>query len=217
MAARAGATGRHAGWARPSSVPSWWRVVVSIATGSAQAFAHYGLGFVWSGTYSPSYSQYGAGLLIVGTVRDHRRRHHHRRARSGSARRSPCPNWCRARSPAPASTLIELLAAVPSIVVGLWALLVLSPLSPGTWSPSCTRCPCSALLFGGVAYGPSIILAAVVLAMMTLPTLVSLSRTALRAVPVADREAAMALGRHPLAGRPEGRLAGGSPGHRRGQ
>ena len=64
----------------------------------------------------------------------------------------------------------------------------------GTSNPSCTPCRCSAGLFGGPAYGPSILLAAVVLAIMTLPTLVSLSRTALRAVPVADREAAMALG-----------------------
>src|ERR1019366_2015534 len=60
----------------------------------------------------------------------------------------------------PLSTSIEFLAAVPSIVVGLWALLVLSP----------------------------------VLATMTLPTVVALSRTALGGVPIADREAAMALG-----------------------
>jgi phosphate transport system permease protein len=43
-------------------------VAASIATGSAQAFAHYGLRFVWSGTFSPSAGEYGAGLLIVGTV-----------------------------------------------------------------------------------------------------------------------------------------------------
>jgi phosphate transport system permease protein len=48
--------------------------------------------------------------------------------------------------------------------------------------------------FHGYAYGPSILLASVVLAVMTLPTVVALSRTALRGVSMADREAAMALG-----------------------
>ena len=59
---------------------------------------------------------------------------------------------------------------------------------------SCAPCLSWAWLFSGPAYGPSILLAAVVLAVMTLPTLVALSRTALRGVPVEDREAAMALG-----------------------
>ena len=95
---------------------------------------------------------------------------------------------------ATASTVIELLAAVPSIVVGLWALLVLEPMFAKHVEPFLGRLPVVGDLFSGPAYGPSILLASVVLAVMTLPTLVSLSRTALRAVPVEDREAAMALG-----------------------
>src|SRR5580692_4578106 len=43
-------------------------VAVSIATGSAKAFAHFGPGFVWSGTSSPGITGSGAGVLIVGTV-----------------------------------------------------------------------------------------------------------------------------------------------------
>jgi phosphate transport system permease protein len=95
---------------------------------------------------------------------------------------------------ATASSAIELLAAVPSIVVGLWALLVLEPMFAKHVEPFLGSIPVIGDLFGGPAYGPSILLASVVLAVMTLPTLVSLSRTALRAVPVEDREAAMALG-----------------------
>ena len=168
-------------------------IVVSIATGSAQAFAHYGPGFVWSGTYSPSTGQYAAGLLIVGTV-----------VTTGVAIIIAAPIGLGAavalselvpsKIGGVASTLVELLAAVPSIVVGLWALLVLSPLFARDVEPFLHSVPVLGLLFGGEDLGPSIVLAAVVLAMMTLPTLVSLSRTALRAVPVADREAAMALG-----------------------
>ena len=168
-------------------------IVVSIATGSAQAFAHYGPGFIWSTTYSPSTGQYAAGLLIVGTV-----------VTTGVAIIIAAPIGLGAavalselvpsKIGAAASTLVELLAAVPSIVVGLWALLVLSPLFARDVEPFLHSVPVLGLLFGGEDLGPSIVLAAVVLAIMTLPTLVSLSRTALRAVPVADREAAMALG-----------------------
>ncbi len=168
-------------------------IVVSIATGSAQAFAHYGPGFVWSSTYSPSAGQYAAGILIVGTL-----------VTTGVAIIIAAPIGLGAavalselvphKIAGVASTLVELLAAVPSIVVGLWALLVLSPLFARDVEPFLHSVPVLGLLFGGADLGPSIVLAAVVLAVMTLPTLVSLSRTALRSVPVADREAAMALG-----------------------
>ena len=179
-------------------------VVVSIATGSAQAFARYGVGFLWSGTYSPATGQYGAGILLVGTI-----------VTTGVAIVIAAPVGLGAavalselvpkKVAAAASTVVELLAAVPSIVVGLWALLVLVPLFRADVEPFLHSIPALGRLFGGAQvnpghpgreyfYGPSIILASTVLAVMILPTLVSLSRTAFRAVPVADREAALALG-----------------------
>jgi len=169
-------------------------IAVSIATGSAKAFAHFGPGFVWSGTYSPNITGSGAGLLVVGTV-----------VTTAVAIVMAAPVGLGAaialaelvpsKVAAIATTLVELLAAVPSIVVGLWALLVLSPLFRAHVEPLLHSVPVlGGAVFGGPDYGPSILLAAVVLSIMTLPTLVSLSRTALRAVPVADREAAMALG-----------------------
>jgi len=168
-------------------------VVVSVATGSAQAFAHYGLSFVWSGTWSPATGQYATGILIVGTV-----------LTTGAAMLLACPIGLGAaialselvprKVSATASAFVELLAAVPSIVVGLWALLVLSPMFARHVEPFLRSVPVIGAAFSGPAYGPSILLAAVVLAIMTLPTMVALSRTALRGVPVEDREAAMALG-----------------------
>ncbi len=168
-------------------------VVVSIATGSAQAFAHYGLSFVWSGTWSPTTGQYATGILVVGTV-----------VTTGAAMLLATPIGLGAavalselvprKVAAAASTFVELLAAVPSIVVGLWALLVLSPMFARHVEPFLRSLPVLGGAFSGPAYGPSILLAAVVLAIMTLPTLVALSRTALRGVPVEDREAALALG-----------------------
>jgi len=169
-------------------------IAVSIATGSAKAFAHFGPGFVWSGTYSPDITGSGAGLLVVGTV-----------VTTAVAIAIAAPVGLGAaialaelvpsKVAAIATTLVELLAAVPSIVVGLWALLVLSPLFRAHVEPFLHSVPVlGGAVFGGPDYGPSILLAAVVLSIMTLPTLVSLSRSALRTVPVADREAAMALG-----------------------
>ncbi len=168
-------------------------VVVSIATGSAQAFGHYGLSLVWSGTWSPATGQYGAGILVVGTA-----------ITTGAAMLLAAPIGLGAaialselvprKVAAVASTFVELLAAVPSIVVGLWALLVLSPLFAQHVEPFLGSLPVLGVAFTGPAYGPSILLASVVLAVMTLPTLVALSRTAIRGVPVEDREAAMALG-----------------------
>jgi len=63
----------------------------------------------------------------------------------------------------------EIAQIVPSIVVGLWALLVLSPVFAGHVEPTLASVPGLHWLFGGPALGPSILLAAVVLAIMTLP------------------------------------------------
>ncbi len=168
-------------------------VAVSVATGSAEAFARYGPSLVWSGTYSPGSAQFGAGVLVVGTV-----------VTTGLGLLLAAPVGLGAaislselvppKVAAVGSAAVELLAAVPTIVVGLWALLLLSPLFARDVEPFLGSVPVLGAAFRGPAYGPSILLAGVVLAVMTLPTLVALSRSALRAVPVQDREAAMALG-----------------------
>jgi phosphate transport system permease protein len=168
-------------------------LVVSIAIDSSQAIAHSGIGFLWSGTWNPAANQYGAGILVVGTV-----------VTTGVAMvivvpvglgmaaflSELAPRWLAG----PLSMAIDLLAAVPSIVVGLWALLVLSPVFANHVEPFFKSIPVLEWLFHGPAYGPSILLASVVLAVMTLPTVVALSRTALSGVALADREGAMALG-----------------------
>lgn len=168
-------------------------LLIAIASDSSLAFQHSGLGFVWSGTWNPAADQYGAGILVVGTL-----------ITTGVAMvlmvpiglgtaiflSELAPRWIAG----PLATLIGLLAAVPSIVVGLWGLLVLTPIFANQVEPFLASVPFFGWLFRGEAYGPSILLASAVLAVMTLPTMVALSRTAFAAVPVADREAAMALG-----------------------
>jgi phosphate transport system permease protein len=168
-------------------------LVVSVADGSASAFAHTGLGFVWSGTWNPEAGNYGAGILVVGTL-----------VTTAVAMVLAVPiglgvavalaEMAPRRLAAPVGAAVEFLAAVPSIVVGLWALLILEPVFASTVEPFLGGLPGLHWLFGGPALGSSLLLAAVVLAVMTLPTIVALSRSALAAVPRADREAAMALG-----------------------
>lgn len=168
-------------------------LVVSIANGSASAFAHSGIGFLWSGTWAPDAGDYGAGILVVGTL-----------VTTGVAMLLTVPvgvgvavalsELAPRRIAGPIGAAIEFLAAVPSIVVGLWALLVLSPVFQRDVEPFLGSLPGLHWLFGGSDDGPSILLASFVLAIMTLPTMVALSRSALAAVPRADREAAMALG-----------------------
>ena len=168
-------------------------LVVGLAIDSSQAFAHSGIGFLWSGDWNPAANLYGTGLLVVGTL-----------VTTvvalafvvpigvgaAVALSEIAPKWA-------ASSLgaaVELLAAVPTIIVGLWGLFVLTPLFGRDVEPFLRSIPGIGWFFHGVAYGPSILLASVVLTVITLPTVVALSRSALGGVPIADREAALALG-----------------------
>jgi phosphate transport system permease protein len=92
--------------------------------------------------------------------------------------------------------LVDLLAAIPSVVYGLWALLVLLPALRQHLMPFVKE----ALhlgdfpLFSGPAYGPSMLAAGMILAIMVLPYISAVTREVLIAVPRSQREAALALG-----------------------
>lgn len=100
------------------------------------------------------------------------------------------PDWLRQ----PLGFLVELLAAVPSVVYGLWALFVLVP----TLIQPIAKLLNSQLsflpFFEGPVYGPSRLAAALVLSIMILPTISSVSRDVFLAIPSAQREASLALG-----------------------
>ncbi len=116
-----------------------------------------------------------------------------------------CPRWMRA----PLSFFTELLAAIPSVVYGLWAIFVLVPLLrehinpiliPIFNAPILTRTlGWTGLfgdngLFGGVNLGLGILCGGVILAIMILPIIASLTREVMNSVPNSQREAALALG-----------------------
>ena len=89
--------------------------------------------------------------------------------------------------------VVEMLAAIPSVVYGLWGIFVIIPIVKafGDWAvASMGDFP----LFSGPAYGNSLLTASVVLAIMILPTITAISRNALASVPKTLREGAYALG-----------------------
>lgn len=94
----------------------------------------------------------------------------------------------------PLSFAIELLAAIPSVVIGLWAFFILTPLMRDRIDPFLNHILGFVPLFRGSASGYGFLTAGVVLAIMVLPIMTALSRDVIRAVPRALREASLALG-----------------------
>jgi phosphate transport system permease protein len=94
------------------------------------------------------------------------------------------------------ATLVELLAAVPSVVYGLWGFLVLAPWMLKTVIPWLNSWPFAKELFGnpGQQDGQSLLLASIVLAVMILPTFVAISREVISVVPNDLIEASLSLG-----------------------
>ncbi len=92
------------------------------------------------------------------------------------------------------STAVELLAAVPSVVYGLWGLVVLAPVFRSTVEPFLTSVLGWTGLFDGPDQGVGLLLAGVILFVMILPTMVAISRDVLVVVPGEQVEGAMALG-----------------------
>jgi len=100
------------------------------------------------------------------------------------------PSWVRP----PVAFLVELLAAIPSVVYGLWGIFVLAPLLRSWVQPGLARWLGFLPLFQGTPYGVGMLAAGIILAIMVLPFIVAVSREVLLAVPTQQREAALALG-----------------------
>jgi phosphate transport system permease protein len=101
-----------------------------------------------------------------------------------------CPRPLRA----PISFLTELLAAIPSVVYGLWAVFVLVPLMRDLIGPFLVKSFGWTGLFGGANFGVGLLTASMILAIMILPIISSLTRDIMNAVPNSQREAVLALG-----------------------
>lgn len=100
------------------------------------------------------------------------------------------PGWLRR----PVGQLIELLAAIPSVVYGFWGLIFLVPVERNITEPFLKTWLGWTGLFAGTPFGFDYLTAGLILSIMAVPTVTALSRDALAAVPRAQKEAAISLG-----------------------
>jgi phosphate ABC transporter permease protein PstC len=100
---------------------------------------------------------------------------------------------CPRRARGPLSILVDLLAAVPSVVYGLWGVFVLIPHLKG-FQQSLSNTFSFLPFVGGTVAGPSYFIAGLILAIMILPIVSAISREVISTVPPEDKEAALALG-----------------------
>jgi phosphate transport system permease protein len=100
------------------------------------------------------------------------------------------PSWVRP----PVAFLVELVAAVPSVIYGLWGIFVLAPLLRTWVQPFLGKTLGFLPLFQGPPYGVGMLAAGIILAIMVVPFITAVSREVLLAVPNTQREAALALG-----------------------
>lgn len=168
-------------------------LVLELVRGARPAAARFGLGFLTGSAWDPVAGQFGAWPAIVGTL-----------VTSLLALAMAVPlalgvaiyltEFAPARIRQPIASVIELLAAIPSVVYGLWGIFVLVPFLT-TWVYPLLEARLGVLpLFRGPIYGPSVLSAAVILTVMIVPYIMSVSREVLLAVPASQREAALALG-----------------------
>ncbi len=168
-------------------------LLVELLQGAAPAIAEYGLGFITSSTWDPVREVFGAWPLIVGTL-----------LTSAIALLLAVPlslgvaiyltEFAPGRIRKPIAMIIELLAAIPSVVYGLWGIFVLIPFLQATVYPWLQATLGFLPIFAGPIYGPSVLSASLILTIMVMPYIMSVSREVLLAVPNGQREAALALG-----------------------
>jgi phosphate transport system permease protein len=164
-----------------------------LARGSSLAIQKFGLRFLTTSTWDPVAEQFGALPFIYGTL-----------VSSlialviavplsiGTAvyLTELAPLWIRQ----PIVSLIEMLAAIPSVILGLWGIFVMIPWLRDYPFPLLKRFFRWTPFFSGPIYGPSMLAGGIIIAIMILPIITSVSREILRSVPDLQREAAYALG-----------------------
>ena len=172
-------------------------ILTSLVIGAWPAIAKYGLGFLTSTTWDPVRDEYGGLVMIYGTV-----------VTSIIALliavpvsfgialflTELSPSWLKR----PLGTAIELLAAVPSIVYGMWGLMVFAPiLAKYVQQPLqaiFSDVPVLGALFSGAPVGIGLLSAGIILAIMIIPFIASVMRDVFEVTPPLLKESAYGLG-----------------------
>jgi phosphate transport system permease protein len=168
-------------------------IVWKVAEGAWPAIRHFGIGFVWHKTWNPVTEVFGAREFILGTL-----------VTSFGALLVAAPLsiaiglfLSELAPPAirgPLGSLIEMLAAVPSVVVGLWGIFVLGPFMRAHIEPFLHHYFGFVPLFGGSPSQAGALVAIVVLTIMTIPITSAVCRELFTSVPRDVKEASLALG-----------------------
>jgi phosphate transport system permease protein len=172
-------------------------VIVSLVAGALPALEHFGWRFIVSSDWNPVTEKFGALPAIYGTL-----------VTSAIAMligipvafgiaifiTELCPPWLKR----PIGTLIELLAAVPSIIYGIWGLFVFAPVLQSTLEPflinTLGNVPWIGALFAGPPLGIGIMTAGLILGIMVLPFITSVMRDVFETVPTVLKESAYGIG-----------------------
>ncbi|MGB9662398.1 MAG: phosphate ABC transporter permease subunit PstC [Moorellaceae bacterium] len=168
-------------------------MVYELAKGSELAFLRFGWDFLTGTRWDPVHEKFGSWPLIYGTLVS---------SLVALLLAVPlslgiaiylaelAPPWLRE----PLSFLVELLAAIPSVIYGLWGLFVLVPWLRTSVQPLLGRTLGFLPLFQGPPLGVGMLAAGLILAIMILPIITAVSREVLLAVPQSQREGMLALG-----------------------
>ncbi len=165
-------------------------IIVMLFLGGLPAFRAFGAAFVWSDEWNPVTDVYGALVPIYGSI-----------LTSVLALlfavpvgfgiafflTELAPDWFRR----PAGIAIELLAAVPSIIYGMWGFFVLAPIMGQDITMGV---PVFETLFGGPTFGTGILTASIILAIMVLPFIAATMRDVFNTVPPIYKESAYGVG-----------------------
>ncbi|HEY5176444.1 MAG TPA: phosphate ABC transporter permease subunit PstC [Terriglobales bacterium] len=153
----------------------------------------FGIGFFYGHDWDPVNGSFGAMPFIYGTL-----------VSSFLALLLAVPlslgvavyitEMCPQRLRAIISFLVELLAAIPSVIYGLWGIFVLAPLLREYVEPFLARTLGWTGFFSGPMYGLGMLAAGIIMAIMVVPIIASITREVLTAVPQNQREAVLALG-----------------------
>ncbi|MBA3439247.1 MAG: phosphate ABC transporter permease subunit PstC [Pyrinomonadaceae bacterium] len=168
-------------------------MIVAMWRNSLASINEFGFGFLTSLTWNPVRNQFGALPFIYGTI-----------ISSLIALLISVPlslgiavflvEQAPRRAARPITFLVELLAAIPSVVYGLWGIFVLAPALREYVFPSLARTFGWLPLFQGTMTGLGMLTAGIILAIMITPIISAVVRDVLAAVPMSQREAALALG-----------------------
>ena len=169
-------------------------MVVSTTGTALPVFRSKGISFVTSSEWNPERRQFGILAFIYGTVVTSVIALDHRGAAQSGRVALFLTEYCPRRLKGPIVYAVDLLAAVPSVIYGLWGVFVLLPLFLQPVADFLAKYLGFIPIFAGPASGLSYFGAGVILAIMITPIISALSREVLSTVPLADRYAAYALG-----------------------